>query len=79
MSKPHLPIPYIRLYIRKNYHPGDPSQPRASRLQPFFVATFAGPLEKLSPGKSALFANHSLSERSEFELFANAFSRFFRA
>ena len=33
-------------------------------------------LEKLSPGKSALFADHSLSEplRGEFELSANAFS-----
>ena len=41
-------------------------------------ATFAGPLEKLSPGKSALFADHSLSEplRGEFELSVNAFSRF---
>ena len=37
-----------------------------------------GPLEKLSPGKSALFADHSLSEplRGEFELSVNAFSRF---
>ena len=42
----------------------------------FSSATFAGPLEKLSPGKSALFADHSLSEplRGEFELSANAFS-----
>ena len=41
-------------------------------------ATFAGPLEKLSPGKSALFADYSLSEplRGEFELSVNAFSRF---
>ena len=54
------------------------SQPTASKLKSFSSATFAGPLEKLSPGKSALFADHSLSEplRGEFELSANAFSRF---
>ncbi|MFZ2687950.1 MAG: hypothetical protein WAX60_01035, partial [Blautia wexlerae] len=54
------------------------SQPTASSPKQFSSATFAGPLEKLSPGKSALFADHSLSEplRGEFELSVNAFSRF---
>ena len=75
MYKTSLPI----LYIRKNYHPDDQSRPITSKREPFSSATFTGPLENLSPEKSALFANHSLSERSEFELFANAFSRFFRA
>ena len=52
---------------------------RGRKREPFSSATFTGPLENLSPEKSALFANHSLSERSEFELFANAFSRFLEA
>ena len=52
------------------------SQPTASKLKSFSSATFAGSLENLSPGRSALFADHSLSEplRGEFELSANAFS-----
>ena len=43
-----------------------------------YRATFAGSLENLSPARSALFADHSLSEplRGEFELSVNAFSRF---
>ena len=49
---------------------------KGRKLKSFSSATFAGLLEKLSPGKSALFADHSLSEplRGEFELSANAFS-----
>ena len=41
-------------------------------------ANFAGSVVTLSSGKSALFADHSLSEplRGEFELSVNAFSRF---
>ena len=52
------------------------SQPTASSPKQFSSATFAGSLENLSPGRSALFADHSLSEplRGEFELSANAFS-----
>ncbi|MGB4940415.1 MAG: hypothetical protein WBO86_10260, partial [Blautia wexlerae] len=52
------------------------SQPTASSPKQFSSATFAGSLENLSLGRSALFADHSLSEplRGEFELSANAFS-----
>ena len=41
-----------------------------------FSGAFAGVVVTLSAWKSALFEKISLSERSEFEIFANAFSRF---
>ena len=41
-----------------------------------FSGAFAGVVVTLSAWKSALFIKISLSERSEFEIFLNAFSRF---
>lgn len=41
-----------------------------------FSGAFAGVVVTLSAWKSALFRKISLSERSEFEIFLNAFSRF---
>ena len=41
-----------------------------------FSGAFAGVVVTLSAWKSALFRKISLSERSEFELFFHAFSKF---
>ena len=41
-----------------------------------FSGAFAGVVATLSAWKSALFRKISLSERSEFEIFLNGFSRF---
>ena len=85
-QRPSFSVPFIlykKLFYSTKLTDHHSSSPSAAQSQPLpakpnnsYRATFAGSLENLSPARSALFADHSLSEplRGEFELSANAFS-----